>query len=193
MTIAGIWQVARSLFNSSKTSNPVRSGIITPLKNCDRTMAFWSIKWNSLSRSGVKPLWTRDRETDDSSTRIFSHSGVWMSLKLPGPTAMWSNYRNSWHSERNSLALIKSSGRSPVFCSSLSQSASNSALGLSRISAIVLFIACEFHWNSLLLSNWDEFVGAIPARDSFARAYQAYFLIGQLLSLARCLLFAIDG
>jgi len=38
MTIAGIWQVARSHFNSSKTSNPVRSGIITPLKNCDRLL-----------------------------------------------------------------------------------------------------------------------------------------------------------
>jgi hypothetical protein len=63
-----------------------------------------------------------------------------MSLKLPCPTSMWSNYSNSWHSERNSLALIKSSGRSPIFCSSLSQSASSSALCLSRMDAIVLLL-----------------------------------------------------
>jgi hypothetical protein len=36
-----------------------------------------------------------NRETDASSTRIFSHAGVWISLKLPCPTAMSSNYRNS--------------------------------------------------------------------------------------------------
>ena len=32
ITIAGIWQVARSHFNSSKTSNPVISGIIMSIK-----------------------------------------------------------------------------------------------------------------------------------------------------------------
>jgi hypothetical protein len=50
MTIAGIWQVARSHFNSSKTSNPVRSGIITPLKNCDQLLkkqpiAIFQLSW----------------------------------------------------------------------------------------------------------------------------------------------------
>ena len=147
MTIAGIWQIARAHFNSSKTSSLVRCGIITPLKNCDQLLkkqpiVVFQLSWlprspynQFVSRSssanteklssssngflkykmklaiseGVKPLWTRDRETDASSTRIFSASGVWMSLKLPCPTAMSSNYRNSWHSDRNSLA--SSSGR----------------------------------------------------------------------------------
>ena len=50
MTIAGIWQVARSHFNSSKTSNPVRSGIITPLKNCAQLLkkqpiAIFQLSW----------------------------------------------------------------------------------------------------------------------------------------------------
>ena len=50
ITIAGIWQVARSHFNSSKTSNPVRSGIITPLKNCGRLLfeqptAVFQLSW----------------------------------------------------------------------------------------------------------------------------------------------------
>ncbi len=138
-----IWRFRKNinnLFTKAKVVRQVRRGFVWVRDKADRTMGFWSIKWNSLSRSGVKPLWTRDRETDASSTRIFSYSGVWMSLKLPCPTAMWSNCRNSWHSERNSLALIKSSRRSPVFCSSLSQSASSSALCLSRISAIVLLL-----------------------------------------------------
>ena len=188
ITLAGIWQVARSHFNSSKTSNPVKSGIITPLKNCGQLLkkqpiVVFQLSWlprspynefgprsssantEKLSSSsngflkhkiklaiseGVKPLWTRSRETAASSTRIFSPSGVWMSLKLPYPTAMWSNYRNSWHSERNSLALIKSSGRSPVFCSSLSQSASSCALCLSRISAIVLLLVSSLKILSCL-------------------------------------------
>src|SRR4028118_1650001 len=50
MTIAGIWQVARSHFNSSKTSNPFLSGIITPLKNCDQLLkkqpiAVFQLSW----------------------------------------------------------------------------------------------------------------------------------------------------
>jgi hypothetical protein len=50
MTIAGISQVARSHFNCSKTSNPVRFGIITPLKNCDRLLfeqpiAIFQLSW----------------------------------------------------------------------------------------------------------------------------------------------------
>ena len=117
---------------------------------------------------GVKPLWTRDRETDASSTRLFSHLGVWMSLNLPCPTAMWSNYRNSWHSERNSLALIKLSGHSPVFCSSLSQSASSCALCLSRISAIVLFLVSSIEILSCLAIGMNL----------YEQWHQAYFLMG---------------
>ena len=213
ITIAGIWQVARSPFNSSKTSNPIRIGIITPLKNCDQLLkkqpiVVFQLSWlprspynefvprsssantEKLSSSsngflkhkmklaiseGVKPLWTRDRETDASSTRIFSPSGVWMSLKLPCPTAMWSNYRNSWHSERNSWDLIKSSGRSPVFCSSLSQSASNSALCLSRISAIVLLLVSSIEILSCLAIGMNLYERFLLGIASHARTKRIFW------------------
>ena len=165
----------QALRKISVTQRPSWSNKLVESQSCSTSASRFCVSsWQSRSNNGflkhkmklaisegVKPLWTRDRETDVSSTRIFSHSGVWMSLKLPCPTAMSSNYRNSWHSECNSLELIKSSGRSPVLCSSLSQSASNSALCLSRISAQLGWICTS---DSL--------------RDSFARAYFSVFWWG---------------
>ena len=108
----------QALRKISVTQRPSWSNKLVESQSCSTSASRFCVSsWQSRSNNGflkhkmklpisegVKPLWTRDRETDASSTRIFSHSGVWMSLKLPCPTAMWSNYRNSWHSERNSLA-----------------------------------------------------------------------------------------
>ena len=150
--------------------------------------AFLKHKMKLAISEEVKPLWTRDRETDASSTRIFFHSGVWMSLKLPCPTAKSSSYRNSWHSERNSLALIKLSGRSPVFCSSLSQSASSSALYLSRISAIVLLLVSSLKILSSLAIGINLYGRFLLGIASHARTKRIFWWGNFWVYLAVCCL-----
>jgi hypothetical protein len=167
----------------SVTQRPSWSNKLVESQSCSTSASrFCASSWQSRSNNGflkykmklaicegVEPLSTRDRKTDASSTRIFSHSGVWMSLQLPCPTAMWSNYRHSWRSERNSLALIKSSGLGPVFCSSLSQSASSCALCISRISAIVLLLVSSIEILSCLAIGMNLYERFLLGIASHAR------------------------
>ena len=85
ITLAGIWQVARSHFNSSKTSNPVKSGIITPLKNCGQLLkkqpiVVFQLSW--LPRSPYNQFVSRSSSANTEKLSSSSNGFLKHKMKL---------------------------------------------------------------------------------------------------------------
>ena len=144
MTIAGIWQVARSHFNSSKTSNPVRSGIITPLKNCDQLLkkqpiAIFPLSWlprsqyneivftsfsaNTEKLSSSSPITTFAAESGADEGEFVIEGGISSPL-----AADISNNRVSMTIGVRALSRVPIMGKARIPCQSLTIGVDNSSI-----------------------------------------------------------------